>query len=112
MGFSNELKNNIQPTYSNEQLANVFYKPVLREADTYKRVSAYFSSAGLELYSRGIDELFQNGGLAKFVVSTNISESDFEKIKRGYEIKDNIKNFLDLKLKCNTCSTRPVLYSD
>ena len=24
----------------------------------------------------------------------------------------NLKNYLDLKLKCNTCSTRPVLYSD
>ena len=74
MTFSDELKAKLRPTYRSKNLANLFYKPILKEAKLYRRVSAYFSSAGLELYSQGLKELFNNGGHAQFIISTDISK--------------------------------------
>lgn len=73
MVFSLKLKNLIQPTYQSENLVKEFYEPILSEATIYKRVSAYFSSEGLGLYSKGLDKLFGNNGFAQFIISTDIS---------------------------------------
>lgn len=100
MSFSKNLKNKLKSNYRSNELANVFYKPVLSEATSYKRVSAYFSSQGIDLYSDGLDELFQNGGRAKFIISANINKDDFEKIKSGYEIKKQLDD-LSQNLKIN-----------
>ncbi|WP_255264741.1 SNF2-related protein [Streptococcus sobrinus] len=88
--FSQELKNNIKPVYQSKRLVHDFYEPAFSEAKVYKRVSAYFSSEGLELYAKGIDKLFNNGGIAQFIISTDISEEDFSKIKAGYELKESL----------------------
>ena len=48
MGVSDNLKRNILSSYT-ESLADVFYKPILSEATLYQRVSAYFTSEGLDL---------------------------------------------------------------
>jgi len=89
--FSKHLRKNLKPSYRSKILANIFYRPLLSEANSYKRVSAYFSSQGLELYSQGLEELFKNGGYAKFIISTNISENDFEKIQNGYKLREKIE---------------------
>jgi len=90
MVFSLKLKNLIQPTYQSENLVKEFYEPVLSEATIYRRVSAYFSSEGLGLYSKGLDKLFGNNGFAKFIISTDISEEDFKNInKTTQDILDN-----------------------
>ena len=90
MVFSLKLKNLIQPTYQSENLVKEFYEPVLSEATIYRRVSAYFSSEGLGLYSKGLDKLFGNNGFAKFIISTDISEEDFKKIQEGYTLKNSL----------------------
>lgn len=92
MVFSLKLKNLIQPTYQSENLVREFYEPVLSEATIYKRVSAYFSSEGLGLYSKGLDKLFGNNGFAQFIISTDISEEDFKKIQEGYALKNSLEN--------------------
>lgn len=98
MTFSDELKAKLRPTYRSKNLANLFYKPILKEAKLYRRVSAYFSSAGLELYSQGLKELFNNGGHAQFIISTDISKDDFKKIQDGYALRNQLKS-LPLNLK-------------
>ena len=90
MVFSLKLKNLIQPTYQSENLVKEFYEPVLSEATIYRRVSAYFSSEGLGLYSKGLDKLFGNNGFAQFIISTDISEEDFKKIQEGYTLKNSL----------------------
>lgn len=91
MSFSQKVKNKLQPTYRSNTLVQDFYEPALSEASVYKRVSAYFSNEGLELYSNGIDKLFKSGGRAQFIISTDISEEDFNKIQEGYEIKKSVE---------------------
>ena len=90
MVFSLKLKNLIQSTYQSENLVKEFYEPVLSEATIYRRVSAYFSSEGLGLYSKGLDKLFGNNGFAQFIISTDISEEDFKKIQEGYTLKNSL----------------------
>lgn len=91
MSFSVGLKKQLHSSYRSTSLADIFYKPLLSEAKLYRRVSAYFSSAGLELYSQGLQELFENNGYAKFIISTNISQDDFKKIQEGYRIRNQIQ---------------------
>ena len=91
MTFSQDLRSKIQPTYQSQKLAQDFYEPVLSEASVYKRVSAYFSSEGLALYSKGLDKLFDNKGFSQFIISTDISEEDFSRIQEGYELKRSLE---------------------
>lgn len=90
MGFSKEVKKSIKSEYT-EKLVRDFYEPVLKEAKVYKRVSGYFSSKGMDLYIEGIEEIAKNYGKLKFIISKNISESDYEKIKSGYNMFEDIK---------------------
>lgn len=95
MSFSEKLKDRIESTYQSNSLADVFYKPVLSEAKMYKRVSSYFSSEGLKLYSEGLQELFENNGFVQFIISTNISKDDFVEIQTGYTLRESLANVPD-----------------
>ena len=90
MAFSSYIKNKIRPEYSSN-LVEEFYKPVLREADLYQRVSGYFSSSGLDLYSESLEELAKNGGSLEFIISKEISKEDYDRIKAGYDLLEEIK---------------------
>ena len=90
MAFSNELKSVIKPEYSSN-LVEKFYRPLLREAELYQRVSGYFSTAGLDLYSESLEELAKNGGNLEFIISKEISREDYDKIKAGYDLLEEIK---------------------
>ena len=90
MAFSNELKRIIKPEYSSNLVKN-FYRPLLKEADLYRRVSGYFSTAGLDLYSDSLEELAKNGGNLEFIISKEISKEDYDKIKAGYDLLEEIK---------------------
>lgn len=90
MAFSNEIKNKIKPEYSSN-LVEEFYRPLLREADLYQRVSGYFSTAGLDLYSDSLEELAKNGGNLEFIISKEISKEDYDRIKAGYDLLEEIK---------------------
>lgn len=67
-----------------QNVAVEFYNPVLNESISYKRVSGYFSSKALSIYSEGLDRIAENDGYIQFIISQNISENDFEEIKKGY----------------------------
>lgn len=90
MAFSNEIKNKIKPEYSSN-LVEEFYRPLLREANLYQRVSGYFSIAGLDLYSDSLEELAKNNGNLEFIISKEISKEDYERIKAGYDLLEEIK---------------------
>lgn len=91
MTFSPNLKESLQPQYSSN-IIDKFYQPVLREAKLYRRVSGYFSTAGLDLYIDGLEELAKNGGRVQFIISKEISKSDFEKIRDGYALQEELAN--------------------
>lgn len=92
MTFSESTKSNIQSQYTQrDNLVHNFYEPLLTEANIYQRVSGYFSSAGLDLYADGLEELAKNGGQAQFIVSKEISQSDYQKIEEGYDLLNELK---------------------
>lgn len=90
MTFSTDIKNKIKPEYSSN-LVEDFYRPLLREADLYQRVSGYFSASSLDLYSESLEELAKNGGSLEFVISKEISKEDYNRIKTGYNLLEKIK---------------------
>lgn len=92
MTFSNEVKSKINSSYNTVGLADVFYKPILSESNSYKRVSGYFSSQGLDLYSQGLEGLINNGGNVQFIISHSISKEDFQHIQDGYALLKNVKS--------------------
>lgn len=90
MTFSLEEKNSLKSQYTTN-LVDDFYRPCLREANLYQRVSGYFSTAGLDLYADGLEELQRNNGEVEFIVSKEISEEDYLRIKGGYDLLAELK---------------------
>lgn len=81
----------IKPSYNpkSDNIAEEFYNRILKESTVYKRVSGYFSAKVMALYSQGLDELAENDGNVRFIISQDISEEDFDAIKEGYRKKEN-----------------------
>jgi hypothetical protein len=82
------LKNqNIKPVYNSmtDNIIDDFYIPVLKNTKIYKRISAYFNSKILSLYSRGIEQIVNKQGHIFFIFSCQLNEEDFFEIKRGYD---------------------------
>jgi len=90
MGFSRELKRGLKSHYT-KKIVQDFYEPLLSEANLYQRVSGYFSSAVLDLYANGLEELAKNGGSVEFIISKEISQKDFDDIQEGYKLKKELK---------------------
>lgn len=90
MTLSERVKQTIQPQYTSN-LVESFYQPLLSEANLYQRVSGYFSTAGLDLYVEGLEELAKNGGKVEFIISKEISANDYHKIQDGYNLLNEIK---------------------
>lgn len=91
MSYSPDVKKSIKSQYTS-QLVSQFYNPILSEANLYQRVSGYFSSAGLDLYTEGLEELAKNGGEVQFIISKEISKDDFERIQAGYGLREEIRS--------------------
>ena len=68
-----------------------FYVPALSQCKIYKRVSAFFDSSILNLYSVGLENIIKNNGHIFFIFSSEISEEDFEQMKQGYELRKEIE---------------------
>jgi len=90
MTFSRDVKKTIQPYYTKDLVKN-FYQPLLSEACLYRRVSGYFSTKGFDLYADGLEELAKNGGKVQFIISKEISQADYIKIKKGYDLFNELK---------------------
>lgn len=84
-----EIKDSINSTYTSTEsdISETFYNRILPESVAYDRVSGYFSSKGLAQYAVGLDRLADNGGHARFIISSDISETDFESIQEGYQLR-------------------------
>ncbi|WP_456276488.1 SNF2-related protein [Bacillus sp. AK128] len=93
----------LQPSYytktDNSDIVEEFYNPVLSVAIQYDRVSAYFSSKALAAYAKGLSGLIHNGGKMRLIVSLEISEDDFESIKAGYNLREEIKDKIESSLE-------------
>lgn len=89
----------IKPLYnsSKDNIISDFYNPVLSKSKVYKRVSAYFDSNIISLYSKGIEHIVNNNGHIYFIFSNEINEKDYNLIKQGYENRSEY--FEDLKSK-------------
>ena len=77
---------------------NEFYNPVLQIATSYDRVSGYFSSKALAAYAKGLKGLIQNNGKMRLIISQDISKEDFDLIKEGYDLREQLTNNLLTKL--------------
>ena len=79
----------LEPVYKTPSIDIVeeFYLPCLTNASKYLRVAAYFDSKALAYYSKGIESLIKNNGKFDLIISESVSESDYDKIREGYEIK-------------------------
>lgn len=81
---------------NNENLSESFYTPVLREAVSFDRTSAYFSAKALASYANGLEYFGRNGNKYRLIVSKDISQEDYDEIKAGYELKRELrKEMLD-----------------
>ena len=65
-----------------------FYIPALKNSKRYDRVSAYFDSKILRMYSAGLENIYKNEGKIRFIFSCDISDEDYNLMKKGYELKE------------------------
>ena len=70
-----------------DNVAKDFYERALKYAKYYDRISAFFDSKILSYYSDGIENLYYNQGKIRFVFSEELTESDYNLMKDGYEAR-------------------------
>ena len=89
----------IRPFYNSnkDHIISDFYIPVLSKSKTYKRVSAYFDSNIVSMYSKGIENIVKNNGHIYFIFSNELKEKDYLIIKNSYQERE--RYFLELKNK-------------
>lgn len=95
-------------TYDND-INEEFYIPVLSQSVSYDRAAAYFSAKSLASYMRGIEHSLEKGFKYRLIISNQISKEDYEEIKKGYELReelkekylDNLKELMSLEEKKN-----------
>lgn len=87
---------NIRPSYytTTSNVLKEFYEPILTETLKYDRVSGYFSSKALTIYSKGLEGLVRNNGRYRLIISEDISEEDFNMIKNGYDLREKLSQEL------------------
>lgn len=85
---------NFQTNYNSydDDLINDFYIKALSSAENYDRVSAFFDSKILALYSKGIENIYKNNGKIRFIFSQQLSIDDYNEMKKGY--KDRCEKIL------------------
>ena len=76
-------KINFKTTYNSksDNIIKNFYIPALENSISYDRISAYFDSKILKMYSAGLESLVKNKGNVKFIFSCNITDEDYELMK-------------------------------
>lgn len=87
-GFHNISVSRVIET-SETDFINEFYNPLLSNAVEYKRGVGYFTTNWLESAARGLVDLAESGGKAKWITSPILEEADWQAIKRGDEARRN-----------------------
>lgn len=83
------LKLSYDPSYDGSDVLNDFYLPCLSVSKKYDRCSAYFSSAVLKSFSKGLFNFYKNNGHARFIFSCQIAPEEMAIIRDGYENRMN-----------------------
>ena len=75
-------------------LVELFYVPVLEDAERYDRLTGYFNAGALALAARGIEGLVRNAGRMRLVVGCTLEPSEIEAIERGEALRDLVERRL------------------
>ena len=75
-------------------LVELFYVPVLEDAERYDRLTGYFNAGALALAARGIEGLVRNAGRMRLVVGCTLEPSEIEAIERGEALRDLVEHRL------------------
>ena len=75
-------------------LIELFYVPVLEDAERYDRLTGYFNAGALALAARGIEGLVRNAGRMRLVVGCTLEPSEIEAIERGEALRDLVEQRL------------------
>ncbi|MHB1393842.1 MAG: SNF2-related protein [Clostridia bacterium] len=86
----------LKATYSSyeDDIGAEFYSPVLSESVRYDRATAYFSAKVLASYAIGMETFARKGHSCRMIVSAELSKDEYEQIKTGYEMRENINHAL------------------
>jgi superfamily II DNA or RNA helicase len=77
-------------TSEDDSILEDFYLPALSVSKSYDRTVGYFSSAMLSHAAQGISCLIKNGGKMRLVIGAQLSPEDFEAVKEGRNIAENL----------------------
>jgi len=72
---------------SNVDFVEEFYNPLLSRSIEYKRGVGFFRASWIRSAARGMANLAENGGTAKWLTSPILSEDDWEMIKKADKAK-------------------------
>ena len=75
-------------------LVELFYVPVLEDAERYDRLTGYFNAGALALAARGIEGLVRNAGRMRLVVGCTLEPSEIEAIECGEALRDLVEQRL------------------
>ena len=77
-----------------DDVVESFFNPVLMEAVSYDRASAYFSARALAIYATGVEYFAGMGHKYRLVVSKEIPEEELEEIRVGYAVRSRVRQEL------------------
>ena len=99
MGFKKiDIKKCYETTPNKTELLETFYIPLLSKSTRYFRIAGYFSSTSFMVASKGIEELVNNNGTMRLLISPELSEQDYKILRLNQNDKlneslDIFKNF-------------------
>lgn len=87
---------NFKTVYNSKDnnLIEDFYIPAFKSSCSYDRISAYFDSKILRMYSAGLEHFCSENGKIRFIFSCEIDEEDYKLMERGYALKESYQNKL------------------
>ena len=79
------------PSYNKAEhdIAELFYLPCMRTAESYDRISGYFGSTIYIIAWEALKEFINNGGKMRVICSPYISETDELALSEGYSARSN-----------------------
>ena len=72
---------------SSHDIVGDFFVPMLQNATRYDRGVGYFSSGWLRANAQGMVDFARNGGRARWITSPNLTESDWEHLRKGEQAR-------------------------
>lgn len=85
-------------TSDSSNIAENFYTPLLINAVSFDRISAYFSVKALSTYAKGLEYFGRKNNRYRLIISYDIPEDVYNEIKKGYALKSKITEDMQLKM--------------